>query len=118
MKGIIDNIDFNNMEYIANIIDRTIDSFDFGLIVSINIATYIIIKVISEWVNHKVNSWVKRIVMIICGIGISIFYVYTGDADYKLILNSLILTPVFWRWIGKPLVKHLGVDYKDSVYNG
>lgn len=99
---------------IDNIINTTLNSFDFALVISINILTYIIIRIIDD-INGKkdVNSWIKRLAMIISCIIISIIYSICDFCDKKLILNSVILAPVFWSWLGKPIMKKFGIDYKD-----
>lgn len=106
------------MEYIGGIIDNTINSFDFGLVVSINIATYVIIKIIDELNGeNKVNVWVKRIVMLSTAIVLSVIYHFIDASEDKLIINSIVLAPVFWRWIGKPIVNKLKIDYKKDTSN-
>ena len=99
-------------EIINNIITTIISSFDFSYCISVNILTYIIIKFIDE-VNgsKKVSTWTKREVMIISVIIISIAYYITGN-NPKLIINSAILAPVFWSWIGKPICDKLNIGYR------
>lgn len=104
------------MEYINGIIENTLASFDFGLVVGINIATYIIVKILDEINgNKRVGTWIKRLVMLICSIVISIAYHFMNLSDDRLILNSMILAPVFWSWIGKPIANKLNIDYKKSL---
>lgn len=100
------------MEYISQIINTTIESFDFSFCVAVNILTYIIIKLIDE-INgsRKVTTWTKRGVMLIACIVISIVYYITGS-NPKLIINSVILAPVFWSWIGKPICDKLNIGYR------
>ena len=101
------------MEYISQIINTTIESFDFGFCVAVNILTYLIIKLIDELNgSRKVATWTKRSVMIITVIIISIAYYITGS-NPKLIINSAILAPVFWSWVIKPICKYFNIDYKD-----
>ena len=101
------------MEYISQIINTTIESFDFSFCISVNILTYFIIKLIDELNgSRKVATWTKRSVMLISGIIISIAYYVTGS-NLKLIINSAILAPVFWSWIIKPICKYFKIDYKD-----
>ena len=101
------------MEYISQIINTTIESFDFGFCVAVNILTYLIIKFIDELNgSRKVTTWTKRCVMLIAVIAISIAYSSTGS-NPKLIINSAILAPVFWSWIMKPICKHFKIDYRD-----
>ena len=100
------------MEYITQIIDTTIESFDFSFCVAVNILTYLIIKLIDELNgSRKVATWTKRGVMLIAVIVISIAYYITGN-NPKLIINSAILAPVFWSWIGKPICNKLNIDYR------
>lgn len=101
------------MEYIKEIIDITIESFDFSFCLIVNVLTYTIIKFIDS-VNgtNKVTTWIKRIIMLCSVILISIGYYITGT-DTKLIINSAILAPVSWSWMFKPICKYLNIDYKD-----
>ena len=100
------------MEYISQIINTTIESFDFGFCVAVNILTYLIIKLIDELNgSRKVATWTKRSIMLIVVITISIAY-YTIGSNPKLIINSAILAPVFWSWIGKPICDKLNIGYR------
>lgn len=100
------------MEYISQIINTTIESFDFSFCITVNILTYLIIKIIDELNgSHKVETWTKRGVMLITVIVISIAYYITGS-NPKLIINSAILAPVFWSWIGKPICDKLNIGYR------
>ena len=100
------------MEYISQIINTTIESFDFSFCIAVNILTYFIIKLIDELNgSRKVATWTKRCVMLIVVICISIAYYIIGS-NPKLIINSAILAPVFWSWIGKPICNKLNIDYR------
>ena len=101
------------MEYIKEIIDITIESFDFSFCLIVNVLTYTIIKFIDS-VNgtNKVTTWIKRIIMLCSVIIISILYYITGT-DTKLIINSAILAPVSWSWIFKPICKYFNIDYNN-----
>lgn len=98
------------MEFIEQIINTTIQSFDFGFCVSVNILTYLIIKIIEDACTPKVGTWVKRLIMLISVFVISCVYCATGS-DIKLIVNSSILAPVFWSWIAKPIISKIGFGY-------
>lgn len=105
----------NNMEYLTQIIDTTISSFDFGFCAAVNILTYIIIKIIDE-INgiDVVSTWTKRLIMLGCVVIMSLAY-YQDGSDLKLIINSAVLAPVFWSWVGKPICDKLNIGYrKDS----
>ena len=103
------------MEYISQIINTTIESFDFSFCVAVNILTYLIIKLIDELNgSRKVATWTKRSVMLITVIVISMAYYVTGS-NPKLIINSVILAPVFWSWIGKPICDKLNIGYRKDA---
>ncbi len=111
-KLIVNNKTQINMEIIYNIIQTTLNSFDFAYCIIVNILTYLIINIInSRNGNIDMTMWSKRIILIICIIIIGITYYFTGS-DIKLILNSSIITPVFWSWIMKPICRYFKIDYK------
>ena len=100
------------MDIFESIITTTLDSFDFSFCIVVNIATYIIIKILDD-INgtKKVSTLTKRITLLFVIIALSSIRYFNGD-DIKLILNSSILAPVFWSWIGKPICDKFGIDYK------
>lgn len=96
----------------SQVIESTLNSFDFSFCISVNILTYIII-VLLEDTKLKVNGrWKKRIVLLFAIVVVATFYNINGT-DLKLILNSSILAPVSWTWIFKPICKRFNIDYKD-----
>lgn len=99
------------MEYISDVIQTTLSSFDFSYCISVNILTYIAIRIISERKNKVISTWNKRKILVINIILMSIIYYIIGEHT-KLIVNSSILAPVFWSWIMKPICKHFNIDYK------
>ena len=101
------------MEYIKEIIDITIKSFDFSYCISVNVLTYLIIKFIDELNGKKdVSTWSKRIVLLVVIFFTGVLYNLIG-CDNKILLNSAILAPVSWSWIIKPICKYFKIDYKD-----
>lgn len=101
-----------NLELITNSIQNTLDSFDFGFCIAVNVLTYIVIKTVDEIRNPKrLSTWSKRVVLLLCLIIISVIYYFAG-MDIKHLTNSAILAPVFWTWIMKPLCKFFNIDYK------
>ena len=101
------------MEYINEIIDITIKSFDFAYCISVNILTYLIIKFIDSLNGKKaVSTWSKIIVLLVVILFTWVLYNLIG-CDNKILLNSAILAPVFWSWIIKPICKYFKIGYKD-----
>lgn len=100
------------MEIITNIIETTLNSFDFSFCIIVNVMTYLIINLInSRNGNKNLTTWKKRLVLIGVIIFISAFYLY-DSTDKKIVLNSAILSPVFWSWVMKPICKKFKLDYK------
>lgn len=99
------------MEIINNIIQTTLESFDFAYCIIVNILTYIIIKIIYDARNKAINKWQKRLILLLIILSTGVLY-YLFGSDLKLLLNSAILAPVFWSWIIKPICSYFNVDYK------
>ena len=100
-------------EIINNVITTVISSFDFSYCISVNILTYLIIKLIDSLNGKKtVSTWSKRIVLLVVILFTGVLYNLIG-CDNKILLNSAILAPVFWSWIIKPICKYFKIDYKD-----
>ena len=100
------------MDIIYQIIETTINSFDFSYCIIVNILTYIVVKTIDEFNKDKeVSTWGKRLVLIACIVSTGVVYYLLGQ-DTKLLINSAILAPVSWHLIFKPVCKRLGINYK------
>ena len=100
-------------EIINNIITTIISSFDFAYCIIVNILTYLIIKLIDSLNGKKViSTWSKRIVLLVVIFSTGVLYNLIG-CDNKILLNSAILSPVFWSWIIKPICKYFRIDQKD-----
>ena len=105
------------MDFINEIVSSIIQSFDFGYCVAVNILTYIIIKIFDKSRLTRLTTWQKRIVLIICILILGTVY-YFIHADMRIIANSVILAPVSWSWVFKPICKLFNIDYKkfDVLY--
>lgn len=102
-------------EIILNIINNIINSFDIPFCISVNILTYLIIKGITDIKSDiRFTTWNKRLVLIIVSVVLGFIYYFAGS-DYKTILNSIILAPVSWSWIFKPICVKLKLDYNNKV---
>ena len=98
-------------EIITTIINNTIASFDIPFCLSVNIATYVIIKSITEAkAKGKVSTWNKRLIFLAVSVLLAIIYHLTGS-EVKTILNSFILAPVSWSWIFKPICDKFNIGY-------
>lgn len=98
---------------IQQIIDTTMNSFDFIYCLIVNLLTFTVIKIIDELNKDKeVTTLVKRLVLLGCILLTGVVYWLIG-ADVKLLVNSAILAPVAWSFIFKPICKKLDIDYKE-----
>lgn len=105
------------MDILHQVIESVINGFDINLCISINIATYITIKIVDDLNGKaKVNTWTKRLILLAVILIASAIWYKTGS-DVKLIVNSAILSPVFWSWVMKPVCNKLNIDYKKDVGN-
>ena len=101
---------------ITDALQTAIASFDLSFCIAVNILTYLSIKLIDELNGDKVVSvWGKRGVLLLAIAILAPIYYYAG-VEFKLLVNSSILAPVFWSWIIKPLCKKFDIDYKQINY--
>lgn len=103
------------MDYSSSIINQIIDNFNFAYIVSVNILTYIIIKIIDYLNGNKqVSILVKRLILLIAIIVLGMVYFFTGEVKLTILVNSAIAAPIAWSWILRPIVRKLGYGYKQN----
>ena len=95
------------------IINQLVSNFDFTIMLIINVVTYILIKLLDEINKEKiVTTWQKRIIFIIASIIIGCIYYFLSDVKLIIIIDSIIIAPVAWSWLAKPIASKLGIDYK------
>lgn len=107
-------LNFSMDKFIDVIVDGILSNFDFGFMFIVNVLTYIIIKVIDYFNgDNKVPTWQKRCVLVISIAAMIGIYITAGYDNIIMLVNSAILAPVFWSWVVNPILKKLGVGYKD-----
>lgn len=95
------------------IINQLVSNFDFTIMLIINVVTYILIKLLDEINKEKiVTTWQKRIIFIIASIIVGCIYYFLSDIKLIIIIDSIIIAPVAWSWLAKPIAGKLGIDYK------
>lgn len=95
------------------IIDQLVTNFDFVLMLVVNVITYVIIKLIDELNKEKqVTTWQKRIIFVGVSIVMGLIYHFLSDVRTIVIIDSIIIAPVAWSWLAKPIAKRFGIDYK------
>lgn len=98
------------------IIDQVINNFDIAYMLSINILTYLVIKVIDYFNKYeKVKLIIKRLVLIICTIICCVVYKFFTNIDTQILINSTIAAPVFYSWIMKPFLQRINIGYRRDV---
>ena len=90
-----------------------INSFDFGFVISVNIITYAIIKIIEKIIKKNVKKLFKIITTIVVVIIFDIIFIKFTEIDKNILLYSSILSPVAWDWVIKPICKLIKIDYKN-----
>lgn len=101
-------------KFIDVIVDGILSNFDFGFMFIVNVLTYIIIKTIDYFnSDNKVPTWQKRCVLVISIATMAGIYIVAGYDNAIMLVNSAVLAPVFWSWVVSPILKKLGVGYKD-----
>lgn len=93
-------------------IDNFTNNFNIVVILSINIFTYLLIKMYDDTFKKKSTTWIKRLIFIIAVIITGLIYYYIGKLPIMIIINSSIIAPVAWSWLIKPIFNKLGIDYK------
>ena len=107
-------LNFSMDKFIDVIVDGILSNFDFGFMFIVNVLTYIIIKIIDYFnSDNKVPTWQKRCVLVISIAAISGIYIVAEYDNAIMLVNSAILAPVFWSWVVSPILKKLGISYKD-----
>lgn len=98
------------------IINQLISNFDFTIMLIINVVTYILIKLLDEINKEKiVTTWQKRIIFIVASIIIGCIYYFLSDVKLIIIIDSIIIAPVAWSWLAKPIATKFGIDYKKKT---
>jgi hypothetical protein len=107
-------LNFSMDKFIDVIVDGILSNFDFGFMFIVNVLTYIIIKVIDYFNgDNKVPTWRKRCVLVISIFTMAMIYIASEYDNTIMLVNSAVLAPVFWSWVVSPILKKLGVGYKD-----
>ena len=105
------------LSLLEEIIRTTAESFDFGFVISVNVIAYLVISAIDANNGPKpVKTWTKRVITIACAFILGIIYFSLKLGDVKVLINSIILAPVVWSWIIKPILVRFGIDYRNT-YN-
>ena len=100
---------------LEQLIDSILSSFDFGYCLTVNILTYIVVRLIDSIRSKHLTKWQKRIVLLVAIAILSTAYYLIGT-DLRVLVNSSILAPVSWSWVFKPIVKKLNLDYRKYDY--
>lgn len=90
-----------------------LNNFDFGFVISVNIITYAIIKIIENITKKKLKRIFKIIATVVVTIGFDFIFIKYTEIDKQILLNSSILAPVAWDWVIKPICKLIKIDYKN-----
>lgn len=102
------------MNIVNDIINQVINNFDFTYMLTINIFTYIIIKLIDEFNGDKVVKPVyKKLILLLSSIILLVIHLCLDIKDINILINSTIAAPVFWSWCVKPILNKYNLNYKE-----
>lgn len=96
------------------IIDVILNNFNFGLIISINVLVYTIVKLTDFITKNHTPKWLKIVITIFSAILLGFVYWKAGNISNDVILSSCISAPLIWDWIIKPILNKVGIDYKEK----
>ena len=100
---------------IENFIDRIAENFDFGYMFTINIITYLGIKIVDKIKECKTPTLTKRVILVIAIAFLTGIYLLIGYDNKIILVNSAIASPVFYTWVLKPILKHFKVGYNINI---
>lgn len=107
-------MDFGNI--LNEILRTTATSFDFAFVICVNVLAYLVIKLVDKLNGDKVvSTWNKRMITLVCALIMGVIYFSLKLGDVKVVLNSIILSFVFWSWILKPILAFFKIDYKKFI---
>lgn len=102
-------------EIILELINKTLESFDFPFCVTVNVATYLTIKLYTDYKKKsQISTLNKRLIFLAISVITAVVYYATGS-DSKTIFNSFILAPVSWSWIFKPICEKFNIGYYSKI---
>lgn len=102
-------------EIVLELINKTLESFDFPFCIIVNIATYLAIKLYTDYKKKsQISTRNKRLIFLVISIITAIVYYLTGS-NSKTIFNSFILAPVSWSWIFKPICDKFNIGYYSKI---
>lgn len=101
------------MELINQILQIIINSFDVAYCLVVNFLTYILISSITTIIHKQITRVWKRVILCISIVIVSIAYINFSSIDIRVLINSIILAPISWSWVFKPIAKQMNWDYKD-----
>ena len=107
-------MDFGNI--LSEILRTTATSFDFAFVICVNVLAYLVIKLVDKLNGNKVvSTWNKRVITLVCALIMGVIYFSLKLGDVKVVLNSIILSFIFWSWILKPIFAFFKIDYKKLI---
>ena len=101
------------MELINQILQTIINSFNVAYCLVVNFLTYILITNITTVIHKQITRIWKRVILCVSIIIVSIAYINFSSIDIRVLINSIILTPISLSWVFKPIAKRMNWDYKD-----
>lgn len=97
------------------LLDLIYSSIDITFMLSVNVLTYLVIKIIDERNKEKeVTKWGKRIVTFTTAFIVSLPLYFTGAIELKVLIYSFILSLISWDLVFRPIIKSLKAGYRNN----
>ena len=97
------------------LLDLIYSSIDITFMLSVNVLTYIVIKIIDERNKEKeVTKWGKRVVTFTTPFIVSLPLYFTGSIELRVLIYSFILSLISWDLVFRPIIKALKVGYRNE----
>lgn len=94
----------------SEVFSQVISNFDFAFMIVINVLTYLLVKIYESGIG-KASKLTKRLILLFSILSLTVIYLFTTDVSKHILLNSAILSPVFYSWILKPILDKFGLGY-------
>jgi hypothetical protein len=78
--------------------EELLNIFNWEIVISTILGTYIVIKIVDEANGAKaISKWLKKAIMLIISLGVGTIYYFSG-VEIGIILPSLLLSPFAYSY--------------------
>jgi len=93
-----------------DVLDKLLESFDYKLMISITVLSYLTLKGLEKIVFKTSKSFKKLITFILSAI-LGIIYHQFGNVDINTIIPTYLISIALYDYIIKFIIKKLNIEY-------